>query len=152
MRRYIEYLYDGRKRKKNLTSPQGYAITTISRPTPCLVTTISHFRRHFQRRYRERSNANDASTPPNWYRSVYYTSRRLSSAEKNYSTKEHEALGMIYNITKFRHYLHDRKFTFHFDHSALLYLITKQSLTDRLARWMLVLQEFEFNIHHWQGV
>ena len=42
-------------------------------------------------------------TPPNWYRPVYYTSQRLSTAEKNYFTTEREALGMIYSITKFRH-------------------------------------------------
>ena len=44
-------------------------------------------------------------TPPNWYRPVYYASRRLLTAERNYSTTKREALGMIYSITKFRHYL-----------------------------------------------
>ena len=91
-------------------------------------------------------------TPPNWFRPVYYTSRRLSQAEKNYSTTEKEALGMIYSISKFRHYLLGRKFTFHVDHSALLYLVNKQALTGRLARWMLLLQEFDFDIHHRPGV
>jgi hypothetical protein len=41
----------------------------------------------------------------NWFRPVYYTNRRLSKAQKNYSTTEREALGMIYSVTKFRHYL-----------------------------------------------
>ena len=91
-------------------------------------------------------------TPPNWYQPVYYASQRLSIAEKNYSTTEHEALGMVYNITKFRHYLLGRKFTFHVDHSTLVYLINKESLTGRLARWMLLLQEFDFQIHHRPGV
>ena len=59
---------------------------------------------------------------------------------------------MIYNITKFRHYLLGRKFTFLVDHSTLLYLVTKQSLTDRLARWTLLLQEFKIDIHHGPGV
>ena len=72
-------------------------------------------------------------TPPNWYQPVYYASRRLSSAEKNYSTTEREALGMIYNITKLQHYLLGRRFTFHVDYSALLYLVNKQVLTGRLA-------------------
>ena len=91
-------------------------------------------------------------TPPNWYQSVYYASRHLSAPEKNYSTTEREALGMVYIITKFQHYLLGRRFTFHVDHSALLYLVNKQALTGRLARWMLLLQEFDFQIHHRPGV
>ena len=87
-------------------------------------------------------------TPPNLYRPVYYASRRLSTIEKNCSTKEQEILGMIYSITKFRHYLLGQKFTFHIDHSALLYLVDKQALTGRLTRWMLLLQEFDFDIQH----
>ena len=58
---------------------------------------------------------------------------------------------MIYNINKFRHDLLDRNFTFHVDHVALLYLVAKQSLTRKLARWMLLLQEFEFKIQHRPG-
>ena len=91
-------------------------------------------------------------TPPNWYQPVYYASRHLSFVEKNYSTMEREALGMVYNITKFRHYFLGRRFTFHVDHSTLLYLVNKQGLTGRLARWMLLLQEFDFQIHHRTGV
>ena len=91
-------------------------------------------------------------TLPNWYRPVYYASRRLSTAEKNYSTTEGEALGMIYSINKFWRYLLGRKFTFHVDHSALLYLVNKQALTGRLARWLLLLQEFDFQIQHRPGI
>ena len=79
---------------------------------------------------------------------MYYASRQLLIAKKNYSTTEREALGMIYSITKFRHYLLGRKFMFHVDHSALLYLVNKQAFTGCLAQWMLLLQEFKFNIHH----
>ena len=50
---------------------------------------------------------------------------------------------MVHSLNKFRHYLLGRKFTFHFDHSTLLYLVSKQSLIGKLARWTLLLQEFE---------
>ena len=53
----------------------------------------------------------------------------LSQAKRNYSTTEREALGMICSVTKFRHYLLGRKFSFHVHHSALLYLVSKASLT-----------------------
>ena len=55
---------------------------------------------------------------------------------------------MIYNINKFWHYLLGKKFIFHVDHTALLYLVSKQALTGKLARWMLLLQEFDFDIQH----
>ena len=69
----------------------------------------------------------------NWYIPVYYTSRLLSKAEHNYSTMEREALGMIHSVTKFGHYLLGEKFTCNVDHSALLYLISKASLTGKSA-------------------
>ena len=60
----------------------------------------------------------------NWYRPIYYSSRKLSTVERNYSTTEREALGLIYNINKFHHYLLGKKFTFHVDHATLLYLVS----------------------------
>ncbi|OAE22608.1 hypothetical protein AXG93_3149s1000 [Marchantia polymorpha subsp. ruderalis] len=36
---------------------------------------------------------------------IYYASRQLSAAEKNYTTTEREALGMVFAVKKFRHYL-----------------------------------------------
>ena len=86
----------------------------------------------------------------NWYRPVYYVSRRLSKVDPNYSTMGQEAVGMIYKVNKFRHYLLGKKFTFHVDHSALLYLVSKASLIGKLAKWTLLVQEFEFNIVHGQ--
>jgi hypothetical protein len=58
---------------------------------------------------------------------------------------------MIYSVTKFRHYLLGKRFTFHVDHSALVYLVSKASLTGKLARWTLLLQEYEFDIVHGPG-
>ncbi|MCO5611145.1 hypothetical protein L7F22_065395 [Adiantum nelumboides] len=86
-----------------------------------------------------------------WFRPVYYASRKLSSAEKIYFVTERECLGMIYSMNKFRHYLLGRRFFFHVDHSALLYLVRLENLTRRLARWVLLLQEFEFEVIYRPG-
>lgn len=37
------------------------------------------------------------------------------------------------------------------DHSALLYLVRQQNLQGRLARWVLLLQEFDFEVIHHPG-
>ena len=58
----------------------------------------------------------------------------------------------MYSVTKYRHYLLGRKFSFHVDYSALIYLVSKASLTEKIARWTLLLQEFEFDIYHQPGV
>ena len=40
-----------------------------------------------------------------WFRPIYYASRVLAIAKQNYTITEREALGMIYALEKFRHYL-----------------------------------------------
>lgn len=52
---------------------------------------------------------------------------------------EREALGMIYSVTNFHHYLLGNRFMFHVDHFTLLNLVNKLELTEMLARWMLLL-------------
>ena len=63
-------------------------------------------------------------TESNWYRPVYYSNQKLWVVECNNSMTEHEALGTIYNINKFRHYLLGRKFVFHVNHATLLYMVS----------------------------
>ena len=36
---------------------------------------------------------------------IVYSSRKLNKAERNYSTTEREALGMVFALQKYRHYL-----------------------------------------------
>lgn len=78
--------------------------------------------------------------------SVFFASRLLSKAEQNYSTTEQEALGMVYAVQKFRHYLFATPFTFYVDHQALMYLVNKPIIQGRVSQWLLLLQEFTFAI------
>ena len=56
---------------------------------------------------------------------IYFSSRLLSRAEKNYNTIEREALGMVYAVQMFSHYFLAMPFTFYVDHHALMYLVNK---------------------------
>ena len=56
---------------------------------------------------------------------VAFASRKLSSAERNYSTMEREGLEMVYSLQKCRHYLLEGHFKMFTDHSALNYLVNK---------------------------
>eukprot|EP00253_Pinus_taeda_P007839 PITA_07839 len=66
---------------------------------------------------------------------IAFTSRRLSKAEKNYSTTELEGLAMVYAIQKFRHYLLGGHFKMYTDHSALNYLVNKPMLGGESAEF-----------------
>ncbi|CAM6094694.1 unnamed protein product [Calypogeia fissa] len=77
---------------------------------------------------------------------IYFASRQMSAPEKNYSGTDREALGVIYACKKFRHYLLGYKVIFHTDHNSLKYMVNKPDLTGRIARWMLLLQEFNYEV------
>jgi hypothetical protein len=77
---------------------------------------------------------------------IYYANRLMNSVEKNYTTTKKEALAMIYDVKKFRHYLLGNSFVFYVDHQAFLYLVNKPRVTCQIARWLLFLQEFDFKV------
>ena len=79
-------------------------------------------------------------------RPIYYASRQMNPAERNYTTTEREALAVIYACKKFRHYLLGYKVIFYTDHDSLKYLVNKPDLSGRLARWILLLQEFNYEV------
>ncbi|KAL3681519.1 hypothetical protein R1sor_024475 [Riccia sorocarpa] len=62
-----------------------------------------------------------------------------------------ECLGMIFSVQKFRHYLLGTQFVFHVDHQALRYIVNRPSRSGKLARWMLLLQEYTFTLEYKSG-
>jgi hypothetical protein len=64
----------------------------------------------------------------------------------NYTTTERECLSMVYVLQKFRHYLLGGNFKMFTDHSALKYLVNKTMLGGRICRWILLFQEYDFEI------
>ncbi|GKD51228.1 reverse transcriptase domain-containing protein [Tanacetum coccineum] len=63
-----------------------------------------------------------------------------------YTTKEKELLDVVYTFEKFRSYLVLSKTIVYTDNSALKYLFSKQDAKLRLLRWILLIQEFDFEI------
>jgi hypothetical protein len=70
---------------------------------------------------------------------IYYASRQMSSAEKNYTTTKRECLPIIYACKNFRHYLLGYDVVFHIDHDAIKYLVNKADLSGRIAQWVMLL-------------
>jgi hypothetical protein len=77
---------------------------------------------------------------------IAFASRKLSESEKNYNTMEREGLAMVYWLQKFGNYLLGKHFNMFTDHSTLKYLVKKPVLGGRICRWLLLFQEFDFEV------
>nr|GFC12428.1 reverse transcriptase domain-containing protein [Tanacetum cinerariifolium] len=82
---------------------------------------------------------------------IHYASKTLTEAESNYTTMEKELLAVVYAFEKFRSYLIMKKCIVHTDHSALKYLFAKKDAKARLLRWVMLLQEFDFDVLDTKG-
>ncbi|GJY02706.1 reverse transcriptase domain-containing protein, partial [Tanacetum coccineum] len=85
------------------------------------------------------------------FRPIHYASKTMNEAESHYTTTEKEILAVVYTFEKFRSYLILNKSIVYTDHSALKYLFAKKYSKARLLRWVLLLQEFDFNVIDTKG-
>ncbi|CAM8917246.1 unnamed protein product [Rhodiola kirilowii] len=83
---------------------------------------------------------------------IYYASRTLDPAQRNYSTIEKELLAVVFALEKFRPYLLGAKVIVYSDHAAIRYLMKKKEAKPRLIRWILLLQEFDVEIRDKKGI
>jgi hypothetical protein len=82
---------------------------------------------------------------------VLYLSRKLNKAELNYSVVEKECLSMVWSISKLRHYLDGKPFKLRTDHRPLTHLAKFKDGNQRLARWALALQHFDYTVDYTKG-
>ena len=82
---------------------------------------------------------------------ISYASRTLNDAERKYSTVEKEALGLLWAVVHFRVYLLGRPFVVVTDHCPLKWLKTVKDPTGRLARWLMTLSEYQWEVVHKSG-
>lgn len=82
---------------------------------------------------------------------VWFYSRVLNDAERNYSVSEKECLAVIQSIKKFKGFIEYSHFTVETDHQALCWLMKIKEPTGRLARWALELQGYNFDVAYRAG-
>nr|GFA01762.1 reverse transcriptase domain-containing protein [Tanacetum cinerariifolium] len=82
---------------------------------------------------------------------IHYASKTLTDAESNYTTTKKEMLAVVYAFEKFQSYMIMNKCIVHTNHSALKYLFAKKDAKVRLLRWVLLLQEFDFDVIDTKG-
>jgi hypothetical protein len=80
-------------------------------------------------------------------RPIAFASRSLQPHEKNYGVTELAALGVVWAVKYFRHYLYGHQCDVYTDHEALKSLLNTPHPSGKLARWGLALQEVDLTIH-----
>ena len=82
---------------------------------------------------------------------VAYASRSLTPVEKNYTTTEKECLAIVWAVALWCPYLLGKTSLILTDHQCLTWLQTMKEPKGQLARWILALQEYTFEIRHRPG-
>jgi hypothetical protein len=84
-------------------------------------------------------------------RIISTTSRVLNHVEQRYSTCEQELLAIVHSLQKFRIFVYGRKIKLYTDSQALTFLNRCAITSNRVARWMLAIQQYDVEISHIKG-
>ena len=82
---------------------------------------------------------------------VARASKKLAPAETRYSTLEKECLGIVWGVIKFRLYLAGKSFVLQTDHQPLAYINITKCQKDRIMRWALALQGYDYTVQDIPG-
>ena len=82
---------------------------------------------------------------------VCYGSKKLSSAERNYSTIEKECLAIVWGFKRFHLYLYGVAFELQTDHEPLKYMNSAKFANVRLTCWAMFLQSYNFRVEANKG-
>ena len=82
---------------------------------------------------------------------IAYASKALSKSQKRYCTTYRKLLALVLFVKHFRHYLWGRRFIIGTDHAALTWLLSFHEPQGMLARWISVLNTYDFEVVHRKG-
>ena len=82
---------------------------------------------------------------------IAYFSRHLNKAEKNYPTSEKVLLAIVKSVEHFSKFLYGKKFIIRTDHRPLSWIMNTAKPASRLARWLILLSNYEFDIDYRPG-
>ena len=84
-------------------------------------------------------------------KTIAYASRTLNVHERRYSTTNREILAVVWGLEKHRHILEGRHVVVFSDHQALTWIFRRSDLPPLLYRWVLRVQEFDFEVKYRPG-
>ena len=84
-------------------------------------------------------------------RPICYASQLYNRHEKNYNVTRKELLAVVTFVKKFRQYLLGRPFTIRTDHAALRWLKNTPEPIGQQARWLEIMEEYDYSIIHRPG-
>jgi len=82
---------------------------------------------------------------------ICYGSKKLLLREHLYPIVELEILAIVFGILKFKHYVWGKKIHCWSDHKPLLFLNSLVKHSSRLAKWAMLIQEYDIEMHHVPG-
>ena len=85
-------------------------------------------------------------------RVIAYASKSLDRRERNYCVTRKELLAVVYFLRHFKQYLLGRKIRVRTDHAALTWLRKTPEPIGQQARWLEIMEEFDFTVEHRPGV
>ena len=82
---------------------------------------------------------------------IAFGSRALTKTEKPYSVTRKELLSLVYFLKHFRQHLYGYHVVVRTDHKALQWLRSFREPEGQVARWLVILKEYDLEIHHRPG-
>ncbi|GFU72007.1 hypothetical protein TNCV_2999901 [Trichonephila clavipes] len=89
----------------------------------------------------------------NWKPISFFFSKKLTDAQKNYSTYDRELLGIYLSVKKFKHLLEGQNFVIYTDHKPITYAFHQKNekASPRQLRHLQYISQFSTNICHIKG-